>query len=95
LQQRFEPLFNQAQEFEPEGQLVWRLRRSRWGIVALSIVSESEKGSRNGKNGELELEVDAEVRVRRVIGRRKVVHIVEVGCGVRCVSFFGWLLVGL
>jgi len=90
LQQREEPEFNQAQEFEPEGQPVWRLARSRWGSVALSIESsESVKGSRNGRNGEFEFGVEVEVRTRRVDGRKSLFHIAELECGVRCVSFLG------
>jgi hypothetical protein len=89
LQQSDEPEFSQAHEFEPEGQPVWRLARSRWGSVALSIEkSSSENGSRNGKNGKFEFAVEADVIVwRRAIGRKSLFHIVELECGVRWVDF--------
>lgn len=64
LQQREDPLFSQAQDVEPLGHEVWRLRRSSRGSVALPIEkseSESENGSRNGRNCRFDLEMEAEV----------------------------------
>lgn len=89
LQQRLEPLFSQEQEVEPDGQLPdWRLRRSTWGSVALSMEkSEGEYGSSNGKKGLSGLRIEADMKAeRRVMVRRMGFPMVEVGCDVRCES---------
>lgn len=89
LQQRLEPLFNQEQEVDPDGQLPdWRLTRSRRGSVALSIErSEGEYGASNGRNGFSALSIEAEVQATRTDSVRKMrFPMVEVGCDVHAVT---------